>query len=411
VLSLFLINLYNGGTYSYGFTAFFKPIVDEFHWSYTAFSFAASLRGIEIGLAAPFLGFLVDRLGPRRLIFGGVLLVGVGFFLLSTVTSLISFYCAMIVLAIGHSTCASTVTMTAVANWFKRKVGIATGLMMSGYGASGILIPVVTAIIDSYGWREALAIFAFGAWMIAIPLYLIIRDKPEQYGYLPDGVDKIVKINGGTEVDTTTKGALSTRIFWFIGVAMCLQHMAQSAVILHLMPHLEEVGVIRPTAALVVALLPLISIIGRLIFGWAGDLLDKRHVLTVSFVLQGIGIFVLSYAYTIPLLILFLTTFAIGYGGSIPLRASIQREYFGRSSFGRIQGMMTGLRKIGGIIAPTFAGWVFDAQGNYHTAWLVFFGLNVLAAPIILTAPKVTRAPYIKFREGCTKICSLLRCV
>ena len=88
----FLISLYTGGAIVFGFTAFFEPIANEFGWSYTQISLAASLRGVELGLLAPIAGLLVDRWGPRRLIFAGSIITSLGLFLVSRTTSLGMFY-------------------------------------------------------------------------------------------------------------------------------------------------------------------------------------------------------------------------------------------------------------------------------------------------------------------------------
>ena len=111
-----LISVYTAGVVFFGFTAVFEPIAEEFGWSYAQISLAASLRGLEIGLLAPLMGLLVDRWGPRRLIFGGSILVCAGFLILSHVSTLTMFYGAFALIAIGMSTCTQTVLMTAVAN-------------------------------------------------------------------------------------------------------------------------------------------------------------------------------------------------------------------------------------------------------------------------------------------------------
>ena len=88
VFACFLIAFYVAGTIVFGFTAFFEPIAEESGWSYTQISIGASLRGLEMGIFAPIIGFLVDRFGPRRLIFCGTLIAGFGFILLSKTNSL-----------------------------------------------------------------------------------------------------------------------------------------------------------------------------------------------------------------------------------------------------------------------------------------------------------------------------------
>jgi MFS family permease len=162
----FLISLYVGGVVHYGFTTIFQPIANELGWSYTQISFAASLRGLEMSLLAPFTGMLVDRWGPRRLIFFGGIITALGLILLSSVTSLGMFYAAFVLIAIGMSACSMTVLMTAVANWFRKSVGIASGIAVSGFGFGGLVIPLMVRLIDTYQWRTTVTMLAFG--MVAV---------------------------------------------------------------------------------------------------------------------------------------------------------------------------------------------------------------------------------------------------
>ncbi len=171
VSACFLIAFYFGGIV-YGFTAFFEPIAEEFGWSYTQVSIAFSLRGLEMGILAPLMGFLVDRFGPRKVVFSGVIITGFGLILITVINSLVMFYIAFILFALGGSGCASTVLMTTVAQWFRRNVGKAMGIVVCGFGAGGILIPLIVWVIDLYGWRTALIILGLGMWALGIPLSL-----------------------------------------------------------------------------------------------------------------------------------------------------------------------------------------------------------------------------------------------
>ena len=115
VLACFLISFYVGGAIFFGFTAFFEPIREEFGWSYTQISLATSLRGLEMGIFAPLIGFLVDRFGARKLVFYGTIAVGLRLILLSLTQSLAMFYASFLLIAFGAGGCASVVFMTAVA--------------------------------------------------------------------------------------------------------------------------------------------------------------------------------------------------------------------------------------------------------------------------------------------------------
>jgi MFS family permease len=396
VIACFLIALYAGGVIFYGFTAIIEPLSHEFGWSYAQISLAASLRGLEMGLLAPVVGLLVDRLGPRRLLIGGVIITCLGLTALSRVTSLGAFYGAFVILAIGMSACGSTVLMTAVANWFRRKIGLAMGIMMCGYGFSGLLVPIIARLIDSYGWRMAIAILTAGMLVLCLPLALLVRHKPERYGYHPDGEkEDPVTPQGSTiqaetaELHVGTRQALKSRTFWHITLALLCQAIIVSSVITHVMPYLGSIGITRARAGLIAMVIPLVSIIGRLGLGWLGDRLDKRQVMAGAMAMIGAGILCFAFAgfQSLWLIVPFLILFGIGYGGNNTLRASSIREFFGSSNFGAIHGFMIGTMAIGGITGPPLAGWVFDRWASYQPIWFIYAGLALVAITVMLTTP------------------------
>jgi MFS family permease len=179
VFACFLLGFYISGAVVAGFTAFFEPIAEEFGWSYTQISVVGSIRGLEVGILAPIVGFLVDRFGPRKLIFCGSLTIGFGLILASWTYSLPMFYGAFILIALGMSACTATVLMTAVVNWFRRDLGKALGLMASGFGVGGILVLFIVRLIDLYHWRTTFVILGLGMWLLGIPLSLLVRHRPE----------------------------------------------------------------------------------------------------------------------------------------------------------------------------------------------------------------------------------------
>ncbi|MFB0506368.1 MAG: MFS transporter [Thermodesulfobacteriota bacterium] len=388
VFACFLIAFYVGGACFYSLTAFFEPIAGEFGWSYTQVSIAFSLRGLEMGILAPLVGFLVDRLGSRKLAFSGVLIVGFSLILLGLTNSLVMFYSAFILLAFGTSGCASTVLLTVVAQWFKRNVGKAMGIVACGFGAGGLLIPLIVWLIDLYQWRTTLILLGLGTWILGIPLSFVIRHKPEKYGYFPDGETTAGPTSShrdrGREEQGNFKEALMGRNFWKIGVAEATRMMTTMAIITHIMPYLSSIGMPRSSAAFVATSIPLLSITGRFGFGWLGDFFDKRDVLAVLYCLLGIGTLAFSYIHVKWLILPFLLLFPPAFGGTVSLRGAIVREYFGRASFGRLIGIIMGMAAIGGVIGPSTAGWAFDNVGSYHGVWLAFAGTTVIAIVLIL---------------------------
>jgi len=386
VFASFVIAFYVGGTVTYGFTAFFKPIEDEFRWSYAKISAAASLRGFEMGIFGPLMGFLVDHFGSRKLVFFGVFTIGLGLILVSLTKSLPMFYGSFTLIALGTSGCTSTVLITAVASWFRRNVGKALGITMCGFGASGLLISPIVQLIDICGWRTTSFVLGFGIWVLGIPLSFIIRRSSEQYSNLHD-VEILGELPPNREIQDLGIGwkeVLKTRGFWQISIAEVIRVMAMMAVITHIMPYLESEGISRSDASLIATGVPLFSIIGRFGFGCLGDTFDKRYVMAGTYFLTGVGLLLFSFCRVTWPIFPFLLFFPSGYGGGITLRGAILREYYGRNSLGRILGIMMGIVSIGAIIGPSIAGWVFDTFGSYHPIWLVF--AVVIGIPIIQVA-------------------------
>lgn len=398
VLGCAIVSLWAGALF-YGFTAFVNPIVAEFGWTYLVVSLAASLRSVEIGVLGPVMGFLSDKVGPRSVVALCGLVSGAGLLLLSRTSSLAMFYAGFIVLSIGFSGLGQVVTTTAVANWFRKKVGQATGLAIAGYGAGGLLLPLMVWLIDQHGWRMTLAILGFATWLVIPPASLLLRHRPEQYGYRPDGESPGVPeapqngVNASPiEVEFTTSQALKTKAFWSLALAFAIQFMVLNGVTLHVMPYFAELGLPEKLAALVAMFIPLVSVAGRLSLGWLGDIFDKRFVMAAAFFLQALGLTFFCYGRALWQFVIFLASFSPAFGGALALRSAMLREYFGRQAFGSIQGLMMAVITLGGIIGPAFAGWVFDVRGSYQLAWLSFTATTLTVVPLMLAIGKVGRS-------------------
>lgn len=389
VIASAVVGFYVAGTVFYSFTAFVDPLVAEFGWSYTDVSLASSLRGLEMGIFAPIAGVLVDRYGPRKIILLGLLTTGAGLIVLSRTNSLFTFYLAFLLLALGAGGCTSVVVMAAVANWFRRRVGLALGLAVSGFGAAGLMIPVVVWLIDKYQWRTTLVILGIGAWVIGLPLALVIRNKPEEYGLYPDGDSSGLLDENGLELlpekvigfwDT-----LKDKTFLKLSFAEAMRFLAVGALIMHVMPYLNSIGVPRATAGFVAAAIPIISMTGRSGFGIMADIVDKRYIMAFAYAAMSLGLLAFTFVDQTWALILFLVTFSPGYGGAMTMRGAIIRDYFGRASFGKVVGLTMGIGSITGIIGPTLAGWIYDTYGSYRPLWAGFTFLGMLGVLSIMS--------------------------
>lgn len=395
----------NGGVQLYGFSAFFTPLIQEFGWSRTVTSGVVSLSRLEAGVLGPITGFLIDRFGPRKLMFIGLALWGTGFLLFSRMDSLVMFYVVYVLfLAEGANLSTGAPLSTAVANWFIKKRSFALGIVLSGWGAGGMMVPVLAWVISQYGWRTAAMSAGIAVWVIGVPIAMVARHRPEQYGYLPDGETPVVSPtqvegpspdqNPSREINLTPAQALREPAFWFITVSLSTGFMVTSAIAVHQIPFLEDMGISRQWAALVLGLMTLISVPGRLGFGWLGDIYDKRYMLAICMAFQALGLFVfanLTSSWATWGIILYLLIFSPAYGGLRPLSGAIRAEYFGRLNFATIQGLSGFISMWANMGGPVFAGYVYDTTGSYRFAFLFFAVVNFIGIFLILLVrrPKV----------------------
>lgn len=377
-----------GGTFFYGFSALFNPIVAEFGWSRASVAFAFSLRSEVGGIASPVVGYAVDRVGSRRLMIVGIFFVSAGFVLMSQMQSLWWFYGSVIVIAIGMSATAGPVGMVAIAHWFKKRRGRALSFMTAGAGTSGVMVLVLAAMISSFGWRDALIVLAVVQLVVCLPLAMSIRNKPEDMGLLPDGepIEPGTTAVLGQAEGLTLGQAIKLRAFWQMSFAVMLVNVGMIAVIVHQIPFFTgSLGVSDGTAAALVTAMTLTSLVGRFGMGQLADMIDKRRVLAMSFATCALSL-VLFATLTEPWQIAYaLPVFAVGWGGIIPVRPAFQAEYFGMRAFGAIQGIVFAVATIGGLTGPVFAGWMYDQTESYRLAFLIL-SLGALAAvPLVLT--------------------------
>lgn len=395
----------------YGFSAFFNPLVEQFGWSRAALAGVLSLSRLEGGLMALPAGFLFDRIGPRKMMFIGIISTGTGYMMLSRTTSLAYFYIVFIFMVqIGASFgMGGGAVDVAIANWFRRKRGRAMGFATMGLSFGGILVTPLALYITQYGWRSALLVAGITTIGLGLPLATLVRHRPEQHGYLPDGdlpseaitpetvttethaENPPPKENPSEEIDFSPFQVLKVRAFYAIAFTFAARQLVSGSVAVFLIPFLQERGMSLTQAATVLSLMALLGAPGRVVFGWLGDIFPKRYVMAGCFIFQAVGLILFTYVPGNLGIVFFLTLYAPTYAGVLPLIPAIQGEYFGRKWFGTIRGMMTPITLISGVVGPVFAGTVFDVTGSYRPAFAVLAGSILLALMLVLTAkpPKV----------------------
>jgi len=378
----------------------------SFGWSRTQIGFALTFTRIEGGFMGPLEGYLTDKLGPRRMILIGLLILSVGFLIFWQVNSLWTFYLAFIVMALGQGLGSWLPLMTALNNWFVRNRSKAMGFsnMGSRIGAL-ILVPAIAWSIDPehdrLGWELTALILGIVTLILAIPLSKAIRDRPQDYGQGTDG-DQVTEglsdsLNGSISshsknptavVDLTAKQAVMTPAFWLISFGHGFTSMVILAIMAHLGLLLMDKGFDIQTTGWVVTVYTAVAMAFQLVGGYLGDIAPKNRILFLFTTLQAVGVLVLTYADSLRTIYLFAALFGAGFGGRNPLTTSIRGEYFGRASFGKILGLSTVPMNVLLLFASPFAGYIKDVQGSYANAFLILALLNFIGGICFLLAKR-----------------------
>ena len=235
------------------------------------------------------------------------------------------------------------------------------------------------------------------------PIALLLRSTPEEMGLAPDGEavaqtpeatpgtkgaepeEKSPPAGAGTrDIDFTVGEALKTGAFWTYTAAMMLRACILSSLVIHQIPYLVDMEIDYQVAATILGTMILISLPGRLIFGWLGDIRDKRFVIFITMLLQVIGIWIFVNATTIGTLYIFVVVFGLGYGGAIPLSFSLRADLFGRRTFATISGIVTALTTITTVAAPVLMGYLYDVSQSYRLGFYILLVVTALAGFLFL---------------------------
>ncbi|MSQ30009.1 MAG: MFS transporter [Dehalococcoidia bacterium] len=379
-----------GASFFYGFGTIFNEVIDEFGWSVAATSLAFSLRSEVGGVAAPFIGVAIDRLGAQKVALGGVIVSALGVLLMSEIQAIWQFYAVMMVIAIGSSAAGGSVGLVAISTWFEARRAFAMSIMTVGGGIGGLLVVGIAALVEEFGWRGALRALAAIMVTVGVAFAVNIRTRPEGHPQpmdgrraSPDGSVAAVAVRWGM----TLRTVMRSRSFFFISAGLILINFSTTAVVIHQIPYLErELHVSKAVAGSSVAFFTVFSIVGRLAAGYFGDRFSKRLIMAVCCVLVMAGLQVLAFADSYLIATAGILVIAPGFGGSIPVRPAMLADYYGTKFFGTTNGVTALVTTTGGAIGPWVVGWLVDRTGHYHTGWVVCIVVTAAAIPFFLLA-------------------------
>ena len=378
-----------------GVGTFFVALERTFGWNRTTLSGAFALSRAEGALLGPLEGFLVDRLGTRRMVIVGYLVMGLGFIFYSQIQTVWHFYVAYIAISLGSGVGGWIAFVTLINNWFSRRRALAMSIAVSGIQLGGFLVPLMAWGIESHGFRMTALGIGIVLIVVAVPASRFVRNLPEDVGSLPDGapIRRTVGASGsstqsdsGDVPDMTPRQALKTVSFWVIAVARLTSVVSIVSLSVHLVPKLTDSGISLITANFVVTLYTFVAFLTGFLAGYLADRSSKVIVLFVCMLLQALAMGILTFTDTLPMAVVFAVLWGAGFGGRVPLLTAIVGDYFGRRHFGSILGMNMVPSNIAMIFAPLFAGFMFDLRQSYVIPFATFTIMGFIGAFVILLA-------------------------
>ena len=368
------------------FGVFFNPLLTEFGWLRATISGAVSMNLLLHGLVSIFMGGLNDRFGPRLIMTGCGLFLGLGYLLmmgLHTVWQLYLFF--GLIAGVGLSG-TDVIMLSTIARWFKKKRGTMSGLIKVGTGVGMGVMPVfITWLISTYGWRNAFAVLGILILVIVISLAQFLVRDPAKKCQLPDNEpDANAARMDSVEHGLTFQETVHTRQFWTVCAVFFMFLVCAGTILLHIVQHAIDLGISAPSASSVLATIGGVSIAGRFLMGSAGDRIGSRMALFICLFFLLAGLLWLQLAKILWMFYVFAALYGFAHGGFFAIGSPLVADLFGTRSHGLIFGVAIFSSTIGGAIGPTLAGHIFDVTKSYQIVFFILAALSLIG--LILTA-------------------------
>lgn len=376
---------------------FFEPLTKEFGWSRSLLSSGPSIASVMTAVLGPFAGALLDRFGSRRIALPGIVLTILAMCAFSLASGAeaqwIGFWVVYGLVAVSIK---STAWTAAVLGVFEKSRGLALSLALAGTAVTNIILPPLgNWLITEFGWRAAFVWLALGWGGLAFVLCLaFLFDAHHRRGKAR--AEAVARGEVHVDVDLpglTPREALRDWSLWKVGISNVIVLMMTLGLTIHLFPILNEAGVSRTRAAVLLSFAGVAAIVGKLLTGYLLDRIRPNWVAGLTLGAGALAFALLIYGIKVPALIL-LAMLVNGYvtGTTTQITGFLTGSYAGMKNFGKIYGVMGALMALAAGVGPMLAGVTYDQFGGYG----VFLGAGsiacALAGMLLVTLP-----PYPKW--------------
>lgn len=378
---------------------FLVPLENEFGWSRSIISLAISISIITFGLGGPIGGVLVDRIGPRRGLLGGLVMIAVGLYLLLSLHDLWQLYLLWgVLIGVGTGISSAVMGATVAHRWFRTHRGVVIGLFGAATSVGQLIfVPWMLNVTTTDGWRSGIALVLGASIAAAVPVLFFMRDRPSDVGARAFGEGEVVSAEerAADVRRTPLAAAVRTRDFWLLaGSFFICGYTSNGLVGTHLIPHAMEHGFTAVTSGAAVGLMGSMNIVGTLASGWLSDRFDNRKLLAVYYGFRALSLMALPLIYEEQWLYAFAVLYGLDWIATVPPTANLTAQIFGRASLGQLYGWIFFSHMCGAALAAFAGAFAHDILGNYHIMFVSAAMMGFIAVSLALRiSPARDRVP------------------
>ncbi len=398
----FLASLVGMGTRS-SYGVFIKALEGDFLVSREATASVVSVSLLLFAFCQPLVGYLLDRVGARRVLGGALLLIGLGTIATSLVKQFWQFY---IVWGIVGGIAAGGASVTAGAmvatRWFARRRGLAVGIVGAGFSAGQLVfLPLMSLLLEWYGWRRSYLLQGLAVTGIAFPLVAwLLRSDPADVGLAPYGAEVPVGRQDAAapfpapERPVAMGEVVRSPDFWWLalGYFVC-GYMTSGLAQTHLIPYWVEHGFHPVQAANAMSLVGAMNVVGTVLSGRICDRFGNRIPLSVYYLTRGMAILFLLTVRGGVSVTIWAVIFGLSYTATVPPVSSLAADLFGKASMGRVYGWVTCGHQIGGACGAYLSGILYAQAGSYTGAFTAAAALCFVASAMTYAIHEAPQAP------------------
>ncbi len=393
-------------------TVLIFPMSQQLGWSRTLIAGSVSAGAIASLVLSPVVGWAIDRYGARPVLVVSVAGLGLAMVSLAWATVPFTFYLAFAAGRVVFHTSAPIGASTVAARWFIRKRGRAIGIIFLFGAIGGIVFTMVASlVVESHGLRATWIAIGLVVLVFSVaPSLLLVAERPEDIGLLPDGVEPdlamlstedqravrpgfsgeqaavITQVRRDDDDSWTLREAVGTRTFWVLVSMGFTSFFVHTSIGVHMGAYFRDIGLGAISAALAVSLSWTVSAVFSVTWGWVTDRIEVRYAYSGMFLVQAGSTLYLILASGTLGVFLAAGFFGIVSAGFNVVPSVMYANYFGRSSLGRIRGLGEAGVLLGQGTGPVIAGILFEIQGSYSMIFWVFVALSLTCSLVVLKA-------------------------